>query len=489
MISLQQLITQIDDKKQQLATLRPIKPEYLVKIKKKMWIAYNYHSNHLEWNSLTYQETRSFLETGLIQASSKVKKHQDYKEIEWHNKAINHLWLLDTLHYTEALIQKESLQLTQNDMRQLHQLILVEDHKIQRRDENGEVYRVEIKVWQYKSRDNHVTRKNGELLRFVSAGNETEATMKDLVDWLHTNLTQHHPLVVASMFHYKFIRIHPFDDGNGRMARLLMNMILMYFGYPLIIVPSGPQDKEEYYQSLELTDALLPDTHDAIQSNNSDLFEPLVSYLARQLSQSLDWVIAGAQGEEIIDADDMLQQFALEMKEKNHEKHNEKKREWIEKNDNRLLFYDNVLFPVIQTVNKFTDTIRPSYQWRWMSVSIESPHKTATSIPKKETIRDMFALHYKKLIIDNDKPDQVQKMVSHTYTIDLQWIKNQSLERNDRITVTREYHPWLIKITIFCYFDGVGTAMEYTKPYWDLSPVDETRSIVKNIIQLYQKGQ
>lgn len=81
MMTIQELITEIHDKYAQLHSLRPINKEYLHKIMQKFRLEYNYHSNHLEGNSLTMSETWSFLTTQLI-SSGKTRKFRDYREME-----------------------------------------------------------------------------------------------------------------------------------------------------------------------------------------------------------------------------------------------------------------------------------------------------------------------------------------------------------------------------------------------------------------------
>ena len=103
--------------------------------------------------------------------------------------------------------------------------------------------------------------------------------MKDLLDRLSAHIDIYHPLVVAALFHYKFIRIHPFDDGNGRIARLVTNLILMHHAYPLIIVPSDTLSKTAYFNALELTDAKIPDIYTAMQDNNIELYEYFITYM------------------------------------------------------------------------------------------------------------------------------------------------------------------------------------------------------------------
>ena len=61
--------------------------------------------------------------------------------------------------------------------------------------------------------------------------------MSDLIDWYRAKeLEEEHPVIIAATFHYRFVRIHPFDEGNGRMARLLMNMILIKHGYTVTMI-------------------------------------------------------------------------------------------------------------------------------------------------------------------------------------------------------------------------------------------------------------
>ena len=72
---------------------------------------------------------------------------------------------------------------------------------------------------------------------------EVAELMKELMMWYYSSLDKGrlggalHPVLLASEFHYRFVKIHPFVDGNGRTARLLSNMILLSFEYPMIIIP------------------------------------------------------------------------------------------------------------------------------------------------------------------------------------------------------------------------------------------------------------
>lgn len=95
----------------------------------------------------------------------------------------------------------------------------------------------------YESKDGGILRKEGELVVIagkkvmLSMPDEIQGLLEKLFKWASENTETMHPLVLAVTLHSIFVRIHPFRDGNGRLARLLMNFILMQHRYPLIVVP------------------------------------------------------------------------------------------------------------------------------------------------------------------------------------------------------------------------------------------------------------
>ena len=120
--------------------------------------------------------------------------------------------------------------------------------------------------------------------------------MYDLMEWYKNTLKSNkNPIIFASEFHYRFIRIHPFDDGNGRIARILMNFILMQFDYPPVIIKT--EDKRNYFSVLQLAD-----------TGNIEAF---IEYIAKNLSYSLELMIKGAQGEDIEEPDDLEKEISL----------------------------------------------------------------------------------------------------------------------------------------------------------------------------------
>jgi hypothetical protein len=121
--------------------------------------------------------------------------------------------------------------------------------------------------------------------------------MHDLLEWYRNELNDpdHNGWVLAATFHYKFIRIHPFDDGNGRLARILMNFILLGHGFPPVVIKTG--EKSAYFRALQQADV-----------GNLEAF---AMYIGEQLAYSLDLMLRGAQGADIEDDDDLDKQIAL----------------------------------------------------------------------------------------------------------------------------------------------------------------------------------
>lgn len=271
--------------KAQLDALRPIDIAQEGRIMQKFRLDWNYHSNHLEGNTLTYGETKALILHGITAQGKPLK---DTLEITGHNEAIN--WVLDMVNGERSL--------TENFIRELHALLLKEPYEVDALTPEGKPTKKKINVGSYKSTPNHVLTKTGEMFYFASP-EETPAKMHDLLHWFNekSKEDQVNPIFLAAEFHYKFIRIHPFDDGNGRTARILMNFILMQFGFPPTIIKSDTDSKNEYFAALQLADV-----------GNIEAF---IIYIAQNLNRSLQIMIAGAKGEEIEEDDDLDKEIKL----------------------------------------------------------------------------------------------------------------------------------------------------------------------------------
>ncbi len=256
--------------KKELDTFRPLSKEVEQRIMQKFRLDWNYHSSNIEGNKLTYGETKALI---LFGTTAKGKPLHDHLEMKGHNEAIK--WLED--------IVKDDVPVSETMIRELHTLIMNEDGS-------------SIKIGQYKTTANHVITLTGETFYFASP-EETPAKMNELVNWYRQEVEKEdvNPVLLAIEFHYRFIRIHPFDDGNGRMARLLMNFILMKHGYPPAIVKT--EDKENYFVALRQADA----------GDIAYFFD----YVTSLVNHSLELMIKGAKGESIEEEDDLDKQLAL----------------------------------------------------------------------------------------------------------------------------------------------------------------------------------
>jgi Fic family protein len=269
--------------KNELDAFRPLGREQEAIIMQKFRLDWNYHSNHLEGNSLTYGETKALILFGLTAQGKPLK---DHFEITGHDEAVK--WIED--------IVKQEYPLTESFIRELHTLLLQKSYEVDAITPDGKPTKRRIEIGQYKSAPNHVLTKTGEIFRFATP-EETPAKMHDLMEWFREKQANSdtEPVLLAAEFHYRFIRIHPFDDGNGRTARLLMNFILMQYGYPPVIIKT--EDKQNYFNVLRLADA--------------GNIEPFVNYIAENLSRSLEIMIKGAKGESIEEPDDLDKEIAL----------------------------------------------------------------------------------------------------------------------------------------------------------------------------------
>lgn len=293
-MNLTTLLEQIDAKKAEIDALRPIDALQERRIMDKFRLEWTYHSNAIEGNTLTFGETKAFLLHGI---TAQGKPFRDYLDIKGHHKAIDLL----------ADIVKQKTPLTEAILRELHKTILIEPYDVPAQTMDGQPTKRRIVPGEYKTTSNHVETSTGEI-RFYSSPEATPSEMADLVAWYRKSLESGdlHPLILAATFHYRFVVIHPFDDGNGRMARLLMNLILTQAGYPPIVVQLD--DKGEYLLALEQADA-------------DDDLEPFIVLIGRTLLSSLDVYIRSAQGEENEPSEQKLDQQIARLQEKSRGKH------------------------------------------------------------------------------------------------------------------------------------------------------------------------
>ncbi len=279
-----QFLISIDDLKTSVDALRPLPKETEERVLQKLRLEWNYHSNAIEGNQLSYGETVAFIMEGI---TAKGKTLKDHLDIKGHDEAIKYLL---------EIVKNEEYVMNEADIRNLHKLLLKENYFVDALTPNGEKTRKEIKIGQYKSSANHVQTATGEI-HYYATPKEVPIKMGELMDWykLAKENKLVHPIVLASLFHHEFTNIHPFDDGNGRMGRLLLNLMLLQKGYPPIVVKQN--DKLNYYQVLRQADA--------------GEMVPITEYMSALTINSLDIYLKAAKGESIEEDDDIDKELAL----------------------------------------------------------------------------------------------------------------------------------------------------------------------------------
>ncbi len=221
--------------------IQPISERDRERLSRRFTIDYNYNSNHIEGNTLTYGQTEILLLFGKIVGEAQVR---DIQEMMASNVGLKMM-------SEEALLK--DMPLTQNFIRTLHQTLLREDYTVYRELPNGVQTGYIIHAGQYKTRPNSVITRYGDRFEYASP-EETPALMTDLVNWYNSEeeIGKLTPIELAALFHYRYIRIHPFEDGNGRIARLMANYILSRHGLPMIVIRS--RKKQDYLEALHQAD-------------------------------------------------------------------------------------------------------------------------------------------------------------------------------------------------------------------------------------------
>ena len=225
----------------QWKALQPLDDRKQYLLSQRFTIDYNYNSNHIEGNTLTYGQTELLLLFGRVSGEGELKDFVDMKASQVGLKMM-----------TEEATTTQ-MPLTQNFIRQLHKTLLREDYTVYRNLPGGMYTSFVIHAGQYKTRPNSVITRYGDRFEYASP-EETPALMQDLVDWYNEAEQEGKlsPVELAGLFHYRYIRIHPFEDGNGRIARLLVNYILARHGWPMIVVRS--RKKADYLEALHQAD-------------------------------------------------------------------------------------------------------------------------------------------------------------------------------------------------------------------------------------------
>ena len=255
--------------------IQPLSEDDKNRLSRRFTVDFNYNSNHIEGNTLTYGQTELLLLFGKVIGEANVKDVQDMTASNVGLKMME----------AEALETQQPL--TQSFIRTLHRTLLREDYTVYRNLPGGVQTSYIVHAGQYKTRPNSVITRYGDRFEYASP-EETPALMTDLVDWYNKaekegTLT---PVELAVLFHYRYIRIHPFEDGNGRIARLMFNYILSRHGYPMIVVRS--KSKHHYLEALHQADMIVGAApHDGAHASLKNI-RPFHKYMANLIAHEIE---------------------------------------------------------------------------------------------------------------------------------------------------------------------------------------------------------
>jgi len=230
-------------------------------ILQKLKVDWTYNSNSIEGSTLSRGDTHFFLTEGLTVEGKPFKDFLDAK---------NHLEAIDYLYE----IVSSQRNISEGLIKELNALILSGITYTKAQDAEGNPVRKKATAGEYKKQPNHVLLPSGEIHQYVEPIH-VQAEMQELVEWIESNKERLHPIFVASIVHYNLVRIHAFDDGNGRGARILMNLILMNRGFFPAVVKT--EKKREYLSSLHKAD-------------NGDIV-PFITFVASELIETLEGVV------------------------------------------------------------------------------------------------------------------------------------------------------------------------------------------------------
>lgn len=234
--------------KEQIDHQRPLVSDIMSTLAQKFREEWTYHTNGIEGNTMTLQETSFILREGL---TAKGKTLREHFEVINHGEAID---------YLQGAIRERDL--SEGLIKDVHAMLF----------EGVKSWAPGLRIvpGAYKVQDNHVLTPSREIHYYTPAV-QVPLEMEKLLEWLTVSLPTVHPIRLAGDFHHRFVAIHPFQDGNGRVGRICMNFILMKAGYPPAIIRK--EERLDYILALEQVD----------KGNNEPFFELILSEVERSL--------------------------------------------------------------------------------------------------------------------------------------------------------------------------------------------------------------
>lgn len=236
-----QIQKRLDDKLKIIQDARPLPASVVSKLKEQFAIDMTYNSNAIEGNRLTLKETYWVISEGITVKGKSLKDHLEAKD---HYEAVTYLY--------ELIEKGRKVTISEHLVRSLQQIIVSKTDP-----KNAGVYRSGNV---FITGSNHTPPDSYEIHRLMS----------DLVAWIRSNIKKMHIVELAARAHHQMVHIHPFYDGNGRAARLFMNLLLMQKGYPLVVILKN--DRKKYY--------------DVLQKADDGSYDPLIMFIAQAVERT-----------------------------------------------------------------------------------------------------------------------------------------------------------------------------------------------------------
>lgn len=211
------------EKLKKLNKIRPLSPTMIAKLRERFEVEMTYNSNAIEGNSLTLKETYWVIQEGITVKDKPLKDHLEAK---------NHKEALDLLY--ELVDHEKSSTISEHLIKSFHTLIVQNIHQ----EIAGQYRKIDVFISGSKHKP--------------PPAFEVPRKMHELILWMRKYHKKMHVIDFATLLHHKFVHIHPFQDGNGRTGRLLMNVFLMHYGFPLVIIQKN--DRKKYYRALRQAD-------------------------------------------------------------------------------------------------------------------------------------------------------------------------------------------------------------------------------------------
>ena len=251
----------LNDKNSQVDRLKKSNSDLWKTILFKLKVDWTYNSNSIEGSTFTRGDTIFFLNEGLTVKGKPLKDHLDTR---------NHADAIDLLFD----IVSNKREISESIIKEINALLLLGLKSTPAMTPEGQIIQKKATSGQYKIQANHVLQQDGTLHKYIEPI-KVQSEMEALVKWINENIDKKHPCYVASVAHYNMVRIHPFDDGNGRGARILMNLILLKKGFfPAVI---RMENRQDYIEALQQADR-----------NN---LKPFIEFITKELIVTLEDII------------------------------------------------------------------------------------------------------------------------------------------------------------------------------------------------------